>query len=80
MASFGRKKNIEDPIKDGFITTATTTEIFYILKAANVKPPNTFLDFMDIMKFDGGIVGGVFVKDYAVCKKWIKECYNKNTF
>ena len=29
------------------------------------------LDAIDIMKFAGGIVGGVFVKDYAVYKKWI---------
>ena len=50
MSSFDWKKNIEDSIKDGLIITATTTEIFYVLKAANVKPPNTFLDAMDIMK------------------------------
>ena len=61
MSSFGWKKNIEDSIKDGLITTATTTEIFYILKAANVKPPKASLDAMDIMKLDGGIVRGVLV-------------------
>ena len=33
------KKNIEDSIKDGLIITATTTGIFYVIKAANVKPP-----------------------------------------
>ena len=71
------EKHIEDSIKNGLIITATTTGIFYTLKVANVKPPKTSLDFMDIMKFDGGIAGGVFVKDYAVFKKWIKECYNK---
>ena len=61
MSSFGWKKNIEDSIKDGLITTATTTEIFYILKAANVKPPKVSLDAMDIMKLSGGIVRGVLV-------------------
>ena len=39
MISFDWKKNIEDSIKDGLIITATTTGIFYVLKAANVKPP-----------------------------------------
>ena len=43
---------------------------------ANVKPPKTSLDAMDIMKIASGIVGGVIVKDYAVYKKWIKEWYN----
>ena len=61
MSSFGWKKNIEDSIKDELITTATTTEIFYILKAANVKPPKVSLDAMDIMKLAGGIVRGVLV-------------------
>ena len=67
------EKNIEDSIKDGLIITATTTGIFYVLKAANVKPPKASLDAMDIMKFAGGIVGGVVAKDYAVYKKWINE-------
>ena len=39
MSSFGWKKNIEDSIKGGLIITATTTGIFYVLKAANIKPP-----------------------------------------
>ena len=39
MSSFDWKKNIEDSIKDRLITTATTTRIFYVLKAENVKPP-----------------------------------------
>ena len=55
------------------IITATTTRIFYVLKAANVKPPNASLDAMGFMKLAGGIVGGVLVKDYAVHKKWINE-------
>ena len=33
------KRNVEDSVKDGLIITATTTGIFYVLKAANVKPP-----------------------------------------
>ena len=55
------------------IDPATTTGIFYVLKAANVKPPKASLDAMDIVKRAGGIVGGVLVKDYAVYKKWINE-------
>ena len=55
------------------IITATTAGIFYALKAANVKPPKASLDAKEIMKFAGGIVGGVLVKDYAVYKKWINE-------
>ena len=73
MSSFDWKKNVEDSIKGGLIITATTTGIFYVLKAANVKPPKASLDAMDMIKLAGGIVGGVLVKDYAVYKKWIKE-------
>ena len=73
MSRFDWKKNAEDSIKDGLIITATMTGIFYILKAANVKPPKTSLDSMDIMKLASGIVGGVLVKDYSVYKKWINE-------
>ena len=76
MSSFDWKKNVEDSIKDGLIITATTTAIFYALKAANVKPPKASMDTMDIMKLAGGICGGVLVKDYAVYKKWINEWYN----
>ena len=64
------EKKIEDSIKDGLIKTATTG-IFYVLKVANIKPPKASLDAMDIMKLADRIVGGVFVKDYAVYKKWI---------
>ena len=67
------KKNIEVSIKDGLIITITTTGIFYVLRAANVKPPKASLDAMDIMKLAGKIVGGVLVEDYAVYKKWIIE-------
>ena len=73
MTSFDWKKNFEDSIKDGLIITATTTGIFFALKAANVRLPKANLDAMDIMKLAGGICGGVLVKDYAVCKKWINE-------
>ena len=73
MSSFDWKKNIEDTIKDGLIIAATTTGIFYVLKAANAKKPKASLDVMDIMKLAGGIVGCVLVKDYAVYKKWINE-------
>ena len=73
MASFNWKRNIEDSVKDGLIITITTTGIFYVLKAANVKAPKASMDAMDIMKLAGGIVGGVLVKDYAAYKKWINE-------
>ena len=73
MASFDWQKSIEDSIKNGLIITATTTGIFYVLKAANVKPPKASMDAMDIMILAGGIVGGAHFKDYAVYKKWINE-------
>ena len=50
LSSFDGKKNIEDSIKDWLIITATTTRIFFALKAANVKPPKASLDAMDIVK------------------------------
>ena len=71
MSSF--EKSVEDSIKDGLIITATTTGIFYVLKAAGMKPLKASLDAMDIMRLAGGIMGGVLVKDYAVYKKWINE-------
>ena len=67
------EENVEDSIKDGLIIKATTTGIFYVLKAANVKPLKVSLNAMDIMKIARRIVGGVLVKDYAVYKKRIKE-------
>ena len=73
MSSFDWKKNVEDSIKDGIIITAATTGIFFALKTANVKPPKSSLDAMDIMKLASGICGKVLVKDYAVYKKWINE-------
>ena len=33
MGSFDWKKSVEDSIKDGLIIIATTTGIFYVLKA-----------------------------------------------
>ena len=73
MVCFDWEKNIEDSIKDQLIITATTTGIFYVLKAAGMRPPKVSLDAMDIMRLAGRIVGGVLVKDYAVYKKWINE-------
>ena len=67
------EKNIEDSIKDGLIITATTTGIFYALKAANAKPPKASMDAIDIMKLAGEMLGGVLVNDYAVYKKWINK-------
>ena len=67
------EKNIEDFLKDGLVITIGTAGVFYMLKAANVKPPKAPLDAMNIMKLDGGICGGVLVKDYVINKKWINE-------
>ena len=41
--------------------------------AQKLKPSKASVDAMDIMKLAGGIVGGVFVKDYVVYKKRINE-------
>ena len=68
MSSFDGKKNIEDSIKGELSITATTTGIFYALKAASEKPPKSSMNAMDIMKLAGGIVGGVLVKDYPIYK------------
>ena len=73
LSRFDWKKNIEESIKDELIITATTAEIFFALKAANVKPPKASLDAMGIMKRAGGICGGVLVKYYAVYIKWINK-------
>ena len=54
MSSFDWKKNIEDSIKDALIITATTTGIFFVLKAANAKLPKASLNGMDIMNLAGG--------------------------
>ena len=51
------------------IITATTTGIFYAIKAANIKLLKASIDVMDIVKLAGRICGGVLVKDYAVYKK-----------
>ena len=69
MASFGWKKNIEDSLKDGLIIIIGAADIFFALKAGNVKPPKASMDAMDILKLTGGICRGVLVKDYAVHKK-----------
>ena len=67
------EKKIENSIKNGSIITVTETRIFYVLKAAGMRPPKASLDAMGIMRLAGGIVGGVLVKDYAVYKKWINK-------
>ena len=65
----GRKTlKTEDSIKDGLIITATTTRIFFTLKAANVKLPKASLDAMDIMKLAGRICEEVLVKDMQSTK------------
>ena len=73
MSSFNWRKNIEASLKDGLIITIGVAGIFFGLKAVNVKPPKASLDATDILKLTDGICGGVLVKDYAVCKKWINE-------
>ena len=45
----------------------------HALNAVNINPSKASLDTIDIIKFAGGICGGVLVKDYAVYKKWINE-------
>ena len=47
---YSTKDSIEGSIKDRLIIRATTTGIFFVLKAANVQPPKVSLDNMDIMK------------------------------
>ena len=69
------KKNIENLTKDGLIIKATTVKKFFTLKEANVKPPKSSLDAMNIIK----LTGGILVKDYAVYKKMnqrVKNCYS----
>ena len=68
MSSFDWKRNVEDSVKDGLTITATTTGIFYVLKAENVKLPKASLDAMDIMKLAGRIVGDVLAKDCSLQK------------
>ena len=67
------EKNIEDPIKDGLIITATTTEYFFAIMTAKVKPPKVSLDVVDIIKLIDEISGGVLIKDYVAYEKWINE-------
>ena len=70
MSSFDWKKNVVDRIKDEVIITATSAALFFAIKAANVKPPKTSLDGMEVV---GGIIEGTLVKNYAVCKKLVNE-------
>ena len=73
MSSFNWRKNIEDSLKDGVIITIVATGIIFCPKTVNVKPPKASLDAMDILKLTGVICGGVFMKDYAIYKKWINK-------
>ena len=73
MSSFEQKKILKTLFKDGLIITATTAGIFFALKAANKKPPQAFLEAMDILELASEKCGGILVKDYAVYKKWINE-------
>lgn len=67
------KQNNEDSIIDGLIIMATTTGLLFVLKAANIKPPEASLDVIDIIKLAGGTCRVVVVKDYAVYEKWFNE-------
>ena len=60
------EKNIEDPIKDGLIITATTTEYFFAIMTAKVKPPK--VSRRGYHK-TGEISGGVLIKDYVAYEK-----------
>lgn len=66
MSSFDWKKNSGNSIKDGLIITATSTRVFLVLNAADIKPPKASLYTIDIMKIADGIRGLVLVKHYAV--------------
>lgn len=57
MSGFDRKKSIEDFTKDWLMITAMITEIFFVLKAANIKPPKASLDAIDVIKHAGGTCG-----------------------
>ena len=63
------EKNTEGSIKDGLIITATFTGILFTLKAANIRPPKTSLNTMDIIKLADEMCVGVLVQDSAVYKK-----------
>ena len=65
MSSFDWKKNSGNSIKDGLIITATSTRVFLVLNAADIKPPKASLDTIDIMKIADGLRGLVLVKHYA---------------
>ena len=69
------KKSIEDSLKDGVIITIGASRIIFGLKVLNVVklPKTSKLDAMDIITLAVGICGGVFMKDYAVYKKWIND-------
>ena len=67
------EKNVENSIKNGVIITIEATGILFGQKVVYGKPPVAYLSAMDIVQLFGLICGEVFVRDYAVYKKWIKE-------
>ena len=56
------EKNIKDSAKDGLIRTSTTIAKFFVMKVAIVKLPGALLRATDIIKYAGGICGGILVK------------------
>ena len=72
--TFPYKKTMEDSLKDGLIISGTTITSFMILKyLLKTSPPAAKLDASDALKLTGGIVAGVFFKDYLVYMKYISE-------
>ena len=72
--TFPYKKTMEDSLKDGLIISGTTITSFMILKyLLKTSPPAAKLDATDALKLTGGIVTGVFFKDYLVYMKYISE-------
>ena len=63
--TFPYKKTMEDSLKDGLIISGVTIASFMILKyLLKTSPPAAKLDASDALKLTGGIVTGVFFKDY----------------
>ena len=71
------EKSIEDSIKVGLIITATTTGIFYVLKAANVKGSIKGYGYHETCWWNSGWCP---CQRLSLYKKWIKEWYNKKFY
>ena len=72
--TFPYKKTMEDSLKDCLIISGVTIASFMILKyLLKTSPPAAKLDASDALKLTGGIVTGVFFKDYLVYMKYISE-------